>query len=186
MFRRLGVLLCAVMWAFACSEPPEKERHQAEGALAAARAADAATYAPAELQAAEAALQKYHAAVAERDYRQALNFALAAQDSAYQAARQASNEKAAARSRAEKLIADVEALSRAAAARLAGPAASRPPGAAADRLRAAIKTTPAALQEARALLQRQDFRGASLRLTPLFEAFQREMGGTEAGRRGRG
>lgn len=186
MFRRLGLLLCALVCSFACSDPPEKERHQAEGALAAARAADAATYAPVELQAAEAALQKYDAAVADRDYRQALNFALAAQDSAYQAARQASNEKAAARSRAEKLIIDVEALSRAGAARMAGTSGPRPTGAAADRLRSALKNAPATLQEARTLLQRQDFRGATLRLTAIYEGLQRELGGSEPGRRGRG
>ena len=70
--------------------------------MAAARAADAAIYAPEGLQAAEAALQKYDEAVAQRDYRQALNLAIEARDKAYEAAKQAGDAKAAARSQAEQ------------------------------------------------------------------------------------
>jgi hypothetical protein len=185
MLRGRRSLLIALALAAACSEPPDKERHQAEGALSAARAADAATYAPTELQAAEAALQKYDDAVAQRDYRQALNYALTAQDHAYQAAKTASNEKAAARSRAEKLIADLERLSGIASARVAGTTGPRPTAASAERLRALLKAAPHALQEAGTLVQRQDFRGAALRLTTVVEGFQRELGDADTGRRGR-
>ena len=80
----------------ACAEPPTREISQAQGALDAARAAGAEAYARTEFQAADAALKKAHDAVAERDYRQALSFALDAREQARTAAREA----AAARARA--------------------------------------------------------------------------------------
>jgi len=85
----------------ACAAPPDKELHQAEGAIAAAKTADAERYAPDELRAAETALHNYDAAVAARDYRQALRLAMDAQVSASEAAKRAGDEKALARSHAE-------------------------------------------------------------------------------------
>ena len=73
----------------ACAEPPTREISQAQGALDAARAAGAEAYARTEFQAADAALKKAHDAVAERDYRQALSFALDAREQARTAAREA-------------------------------------------------------------------------------------------------
>jgi len=171
----------------ACSEPPIKERHQAEGALAAARAGDAAIYAPEPLQAAEAALAKYDEAAGRRDFRLALSFAIEARDKAYEAVKQAGNEKAAARSRAEKLTADVEALMKTATARLAGTGGPKLAAAAADRVRITIRDATSVLQETRALVQRQDYRGAALRLAPIADEFRRELGMSEPapGRRGR-
>ena len=96
MSRRFVPAVLALVVLGACSEPPNKERQQAEARVAAARAADAAIYAPEGLQAAEAALQKYDEAVAQRDYRQALNLALEARDQAYEAAKQAGDAKDAA------------------------------------------------------------------------------------------
>ena len=58
-----------------------------------------------ELEAAESALQHYDAAVSQRDYKQALSLAMAARDTAYEAVKRAADEKAAARGRAERLIA---------------------------------------------------------------------------------
>ena len=170
-----------------CSEPPTKERKQAEEALAAARAAGAETYAPERLQAAEAALQKYEGAVASRDYREALNFALDARDGAYAAASRAATEKAAALARANGQVAELEALMITANGRLKGAPGPRLTSAATERLRAALKSAPVALQEARARIDQQDYRGAVLRLTPVIEAFQRELSASDAaaGRRGR-
>jgi hypothetical protein len=189
MSRRAAYALVAFALVIlsSCSEPPIKERHQAEGALAAARAADAAIYAPEPLQAAEAALVKYDEAVARRDYRQALSFAIDARDRAYEAAKLASNEKAAARSRAEKLTADVEALVKVANARLAGTTGPKLAPAAADRVRTTLRNATSVLQETRALVLRQDYRGAALRLSPIADEFRRELGVNEpaAGRRGR-
>jgi hypothetical protein len=187
---RLLIAACVIaLLTPACSEPPTKERHQAESALADARAAGAETYAPEELQAAEAALQKYDGAVAQRDYRQALNFAQDARDQAYASAKRAATEKAAALAHANDLIADLEALMKAANARLSGTGAPGPrlTSQAAERLRAALRAAPGALQEARSLLDQQDYRGAVLRATPAVEAFRRELSLGEAapGRRGR-
>ena len=56
------VLSCS--WRSACSDPPTKEHHQADGALAAARAADAAIYAPDELHTAEPRYRSTTTAVA--------------------------------------------------------------------------------------------------------------------------
>jgi hypothetical protein len=181
----LAASLAALM--LACSAPPTKERDQADGALAAARAAEAAVYAPAELRAAEAALQRYDAAVAQRDYRLALSLALEARENAYEAARRAGDEKATARSQAERLIADLEPLVAAANGRLNGPASSRPSAAAADRLRDAIKDAPTALQEARTLLDKHDYAAAIARLTPVVGVLRKETEPSTpaTGRRGR-
>lgn len=84
-----------------CAEPPTRELGQAQGAIEAARAAGAETYARTEFQAADAAMRRAHTAVAERDYRQALTFALDAREQARAAAREA----AAARGRAAANVA---------------------------------------------------------------------------------
>src|SRR6476646_8902770 len=68
----LGPALLAIASLVACGEPPDKEMHQAQGAIDAARAAGAETYAPAELKAAVDALTRAQDAVAQRDYRLAL------------------------------------------------------------------------------------------------------------------
>jgi hypothetical protein len=188
MCRFLTTLSAIALLTVACAEPPTKERHQAEAALADARAAGAETYAPDELQAAEAALQKYDGAVAQRDYRQALSYAQDARDQAYTAAKHATTEKAAALARANQLIADLDALTKAANARLSGAPGAGPrlTSQAAERLRAALRTAPIALQEARSLLEQQDYRGAVLRLTPVVEAFRRDIPTPDpaSGRRG--
>jgi len=176
MWQRCGVVIALAVAALSCSEPPLKEFHQAEGALAAARAADAGTYAPDTLRAAEASLAKYDEAVAQHDYRQALNAALAARDQAYEAAKEASNKKAEARSRAESLIKQLETLNTAGTARLS--AANRPTGAAADRLRAALRPVAEAMQEARARMDRQDYTGAGQLLTPVVTALEKELPAT--------
>src|SRR5262249_3217939 len=88
----VGLLMCL---AVGCSGPPPKEPDGAQAAIATARAADAATYASDDLQAAQGFLEKYDQAVQQRDYRQALGDAIDARDRAYGAARQAALQKAA-------------------------------------------------------------------------------------------
>jgi len=177
MLRRLLIATIVLVATVRCSAPPEKERHQAEGALAAARAADAATYAPAELKAAETSLAQYDAAVAARDYRQALSLALAARDGAYEAVRRASDEKASARVQAIQLLAELDALTKAAQARLGGTAGPRPTGLAAERLRAALRPAASALQEARARVEKQDYRGAMASVRPVLDLLRKAMPG---------
>jgi uncharacterized protein DUF4398 len=93
----------------ACAGPPDKEIQQAQGAIDAARATGADQYARDEFGAAEDALKRAHAAVDQRDYRQALNDALDARERAQIAAKDTVNKKATARVDAEKAIADADA-----------------------------------------------------------------------------
>jgi len=163
-----AVVLLTVAIAAGCSEPPAKELHQAEGALAAARAAEAEVYAPQELETAEAALAEYDAAVAQGDYRLALSQAIEARDMAYEAARQAGERKADARSTAERLSAELERLVAMAEARLAG--ANRVTGTAASDLRAAIANARDVMQETRVSMDAHQYGAAADRLTHVVNA----------------
>jgi methionyl-tRNA synthetase len=161
MRRRFAALV--VLAAAACSAPPENERHQAEGAITAARAAEASTYAPTTLAEAEAALSRYDLAVAQRDYREALRQAVEARDSGYQATREAANEKAIQRGRAERLTAEVTA---------ALDTIRRQPAAAVARQRTLITEAEQVLQETRTIFERQDYRQVVARLEPLLARLQ--------------
>jgi hypothetical protein len=175
MFRRTMLAATAAL-TLACSSPPNQERHQADGAIAAAHAADAATYAPEQLKAAEAAIAQYDAAVAERDYRAALRLALDARDNAYAAVKRAGDEKAAARSEAERLIAELDTLARAGHARIAGPASARTPGLTLDDLKMLVAAADKTLQEARAFLEKQDYRSAMSIAAPAAASLRDKVG----------
>jgi hypothetical protein len=161
-----------------CSEPPDKERQQAEGALEAARAAGADLYAPTEFQDAQASLKKYDDAVAQRDYRLALNDALEARDRAYEAVKQAGNKKSELRSQTDRLTHDLQALIESAGLRLFA-SAGRPVGPAAERLRTARDAGSNALQEARSRSEKQEYPAAIAALTPAVEALRHELPGPE-------
>jgi hypothetical protein len=88
----------------ACSEPPQKEIDQAQAAIDVAKAAGADTYAADEYNAAVTALQKSHASVDQRDYREALNYAIDARQRAAESAKQAGIAKGHTRAAAEKLV----------------------------------------------------------------------------------
>jgi len=105
----LSFAVAAAMASAACTDPPDKEMQQAQGAIDAARAAGADQYAHEEFAAAEDALKRAREAVDERDYRQALNNALDARERAQTAARDTVNKKATARVDAEKAIAEASA-----------------------------------------------------------------------------
>ena len=171
MMRRLAAPLVGAALFPACSSPPDKERHQAEGAIAAAREAGAEAYAANELTLAETSLNKYEAAVADRDYRLALSLAVEARDTAYRAAKHAADGKAAARSEAEQLEADVTRLVRLARAKQPS-STSRP----ATKVRTTLAEADIALQEARAAAERGDYRGASARLEPVDRDLRAELG----------
>ena len=131
----LGPALLAIVSLVACGEPPDKEMHQAQGAIDAARAAGAETYAPDEFKAAVDALTRAQDAVAQRDYRLALNNALDSRERAQNAAKMAADGKAAARSAAERLLADVTSAIAVSAARLQAAEAARAPKTATDPLK---------------------------------------------------
>lgn len=111
MARLRHVLLAAALAAAvsACGTPPDKEMQQAQGAIDAAKAVDADRYARDEYTAARDALRKANQAVAERDYRQALNYALDSRERAEAAAKEATENRAAARRDAEKALSDASA-----------------------------------------------------------------------------
>jgi predicted S18 family serine protease len=186
MLRRFGPLALLTCLTVGCSNPPTKEHEQAEDALRAARAADASTYAADELQAAQSALDKYDQAVQQRDYREALSDAIDARDRAFEAARQASAQRAAARTQLQTAIADVDASIRSAQTRLAATAGPRVGAVAADRLRSAVRAATVALQEARTLFDRQQYRDGLARLQPVAEELRKAAAPLDSGRRGRG
>ena len=175
MCLRPAAAVVLTAFVLACSAPPEKERHQAEGALAAARAAGAATYASDDLAAAERALAAYDDAVAQRDYREALSLAIDARDGAYEAARRAADEKAIARAAAERLTLEAEGLLREVEARLAAPAGARAGSPDVPRWTSLLENGTRALQEARSLVRAQDFQAVQERLGPVLEELQQAL-----------
>jgi hypothetical protein len=158
--RRVAAVLLAAAAAAACAEPPAREISQAQGALDAARAAGAEAYARTEYQAADTALKRAHASVGERDYRQALSYALEAREQARLAAREAS----AARARAATEVAQaIQAAARGvetARKRLSGGAVPRDLRA---RLGPALDALTIQLQEARSAVAAGDYARAAER-----------------------
>jgi hypothetical protein len=152
--RHVAALAVAAASLTACAEPPTREINQAQGALDAARAAGAELYAKAEFEAADTALRRAHAAVDERDYRQALSFALDARERARAAAREASEARARAATGIAQRIQTAARTLEAAHARLAGPAASREVRA---RFEPTLATLDTQLQEARSALAAGDY-----------------------------
>jgi hypothetical protein len=105
--RRLAVIALLLLAISGCSGPPQKEIDQAQAALDTARGAGAERYAASEYTAAASALQKAHAAVEQRDYRQALNYAIDSRQRATDATSQAAEGKTRARTATEALYGEV-------------------------------------------------------------------------------
>src|SRR5882724_5347116 len=90
-------LVLFAFWSFACGgDPPDKEIQQAQEAIDKAHAAGADRYAVEEYSAAVAALKNAHTAVEQRDYRLALNDALDSKERADNSVKLAADGKAAA------------------------------------------------------------------------------------------
>jgi hypothetical protein len=162
MFVARRALVCVVLSllgvAAGCGgDPPDKEMQQAQGALDAARAAGADQYAHEEFTAAQDALKKSQDAVEQRDYRLALTYALDSRERAQNAAREAADHKATARSDAERALADAtEALNEAKARLRAAEALHLAQRRLADP-RKAIDTAEKAVQKARADFSHGDY-----------------------------
>ncbi|HEY2904302.1 MAG TPA: DUF4398 domain-containing protein [Vicinamibacterales bacterium] len=106
----LASVALVVSCSFACGgDPPTKEMQEAQVAIDTARAAGADRYAPEEYTAAEDSLKKAQDAVAQRDYRLALNYALDSRERAQNSAREAADHKAVARTDAQRAIASAAA-----------------------------------------------------------------------------
>src|SRR2546426_12660437 len=100
----LSILMAATLATPACGEPPDKELHDAQGAIDTARAAGADQWAHDQLAAAEEALRRAQDAVAQRDYRLALNHAIDSRERAQTAARESADRKAAVRTDADRAL----------------------------------------------------------------------------------
>jgi hypothetical protein len=157
MFLRLAAVTVTALLAIACSEPPHKEMHQAQGAIEAARAAGADTFAPDELRDAEQALEESETAVTQRDYRLALRYALDARERAHEAARAAANRKADARGDAERALAAAEGAAGAARRGLTAAQASRVRPRDIAPLQQALSEADDALQKARAAMEEERY-----------------------------
>jgi hypothetical protein len=168
-FRRLimSCVVAASLAAAACGDPPDKEIQQAQGAIDAARAAGAATYAKDEFAAAEAALKSAHDAVEQRDYRLALNYALDSRERAQGAAKEAADHKAAARSDADRALADVTAALRATEARLRAAETARVPARSLTEPKRAIADAASAVQKARTDVEKGEYLGVPEALAPV-------------------
>ena len=157
--RRLlvAITVMASLLATACGDPPDKEMQQAQGTIDAARAAGADRYAHDEFAAAEAALKKSQEAVAQRDYRLALNLALDSRERAQNAAKEAADHKAQARSDAEHVLADVMAALNDAHTKLKSAETARVPNRILAESRRAVADADTAVQKARTLLKDGDY-----------------------------
>ncbi len=147
--RRVPAFALVLLLAAGCSEPPQKELDQAQGALDAAKAAGADKYAPDEYSAATSSLQKAHDAVEQRDYRQALSYAIDARERAQDAARASADGKAQARGAAEKALSDATHVVDDLATRLKAPDVARLPAKELRGPREALANGRKSLQEAR-------------------------------------
>lgn len=157
----LSLAVIAAMMGPACGNPPDKEMQQAQAAIESARAAGAGPFARAEFAAAEDALKRSHDAVAQRDYRLALNAALDARERAQIAAKQATEEKAAARADAERALAEADAALHESRAKLRAAETARASAKVLVAARKAIADGETAVQEARTALGQGDYVAAA-------------------------
>ena len=173
-FTRLarGAWLVIVLSAISCASPPLEEMAQAQGAIDAARAAGAERYAPTEYAAANQALKQANDAVAARDYRLALNYALESREQAQNAARTAADSRAKLRGDVERSMAEAKALLAEARARLDGPAAAQVPRARRRTALQRLKQLEGDLQKADAALQAERYTDAERLLTGIKQQIQ--------------
>ena len=169
--RRLlpSVALVAALIGVACGDPPDKEIQQAQGAIDAARAAGADQYASAEFTAAQDALKRANDAVAQRDYRLALNHALDARERAQTAAKEAADRKTTARSEAERALLDAMTALNDAHTKLRAAESARAPAKMLAAARRVVTDGEDTVQKARAAFDRGDFLAAKQTVTEMTE-----------------
>lgn len=159
--RRLALVI--LLLSAGCAEPPSKEMNQAQGAIAAARAAGADRFAATELAAATDALKRSEEAVAAGDYRQALSHAIDSRERAQLAAKAAVDGRADLRGQAERSVSEVATLLSRARAQLKDPDIVRT-GRTLRGPRATVAKVETMLQEARSALAREDYATVSMAL----------------------
>ena len=170
------VLVCLV----ACSEPPQKELDQAQGAVDTARAAGADQYAADDFNAATTSLQKAHEAVEQRDYRQALSYALDARERAKAAASAAADGQAKARSDAEARITALLASTQQLDTRLTAAEAAHVPARELHGARGTLEDTRARLQKAGTAVTARNYKDAVTALDGVRENLDKAIAAVDA------
>ena len=153
-------LLVALVVPSACGTPPHKEMDQAQGAIDAARAIGADRYASTEFAAAATSLKLADQAVAQRDYRLALNHALESREHAQNAAREAADTRARIRGEVERSMAEVAALMAQANTLLAAAEKSRVPRRTLTEARSSLAEVNGSVQKAGAAMKADDYMAA--------------------------
>lgn len=134
---------------------------QAQGAIDAARAAGADVYAREEFAAAQTALTQSNEAVAQRDYRLALNHALDSWERARNAAKMAADGKAAARVDADRAISRAASMLDSLRAAVAAAERSRTAARLLTAPRKVIATAEPHVQEARTMYEHEEYQRAT-------------------------
>lgn len=161
--------------AAGCSEPPNKEIDQAQTALDIARNSGADKYATDEYNAAASALQKARAAVEQRDYRQALNYAIDSRQRSQDAINQSAEGKARAQRAADDLIGFVSKRALEVQGRLKAAEAAHVPPQNLRGLRTALTEAQTDLQEARAQIGAGNYEKATTSLVAVREKLDAAM-----------
>jgi hypothetical protein len=175
MTLRLSACVVAALCVIACGDPPNKEIDQAQGAIDAARAAGADRYAATEYSAATDALKRAQDAVAQRDYRQALNEALDSREHAQNAAREAAETRAQLRGEVEREMAQIAALIAEANTRLAAASRTRISRRVVDAQRRELAAVDDQVQKAGAAMKADDYLAARTELQGVRERIQRAV-----------
>jgi hypothetical protein len=178
--RVVSTFLILSLSSMACGgEPPTKEMQQAQEAIESARAAGADRYAAEQFAAAEEALQAANDAVAERDFRLALNHALDSRERAEIAADEASSKKADARIESQKALAEARAALTAADEQLGAAEKGRTPASVLAALRASWTTAEHHLQEAGTAFDAGDYMRADAETAAALQALSPVTTGLE-------
>lgn len=154
-----------LLLAAGCSEPPQKEIDQAQTALDLARTAGADKYATVEYTDAAAALQKARVSVDQRDYRQALNYAIESRQRSQDAIKQAADGKARAQRAAEAIVIDISTRASTLQGQVKAAEAARVPASELRNARAAMAAAQTRLQEARTQIGAGNYEEATNMLT---------------------
>ena len=176
----LGAALFSIALVAACAEPPNNEINQAQGAIDAARAAGADRYADSEFTAATTALNQANDAVTQRDYRQALNFALESREHAQNAAREAAENRARIRGEVERSMAEIAALLAQANVRLDDAERARVPRQTLRAARQSLAQINAAVQKAGEAIKADDYGGAQPALRGVKERAEQTIASIDA------
>jgi hypothetical protein len=181
----VAALLTSLVLA-GCGTPPTREMDQAQGAIDAARAAGADRYAPEQYDSAVKALKSAQDAVAARDYRLALNYALDSRDRAQGAAKEAASRQVELRSGAERLLAELAAHLYSAKRQFSQAEQAKLPRRTLTNARDAIAQADMALQKAGTGIQEGEYQSSQAELSESAEKLKAAMAEIETATRARG